>query len=253
MGGDDSGPGSSDRGDEAPAIVSDGGDSSPGTASDGGDGLPGTSSDGGDGSPVTASDGGAGDASVEASACPPPVLYPPSQDGGIYCPFSAATATRVGAQTCANGSQMCCVSPSSNAGVSSCEPFGATCPVPVSSFGVWQCSSPQDCVGAPVDGGGGPLVCCLVSGYTEVANTGAGCPPTYKTAGGFDSVTCTAASQCVGTKQLPNPASDGGMFTDYLTMVCEANEDCVAAGAGSTCTPVLVAGTGVGLCTLNLK
>jgi hypothetical protein len=252
MGGDDSGPGSSDRGDEAPAIVSDGGDGSPGAASDGA--ADDTSVEASaDGSPETASDGGADDASVEASACTPPVLYPPPQDGGIYCPFSAATATRAGSQTCANGSQMCCVSPGSDAVRSSCQPFGATCPVPVSSFGVWQCSSPQDCVGAPVDGGGGPLVCCLVSGYTEVANSGAGCPATYKTAGGFNSVTCTAASQCVGTTQVPNLASDGGTFTDYLAVVCEANEDCVAAGAGSTCTPVLVAGTGVGLCTLNLQ
>ena len=81
-----------------------------------------------------------------------------------------------------------------------------------------------------------------------------GCPAAYKTAGGFASVTCTSASQCVGTMAIPDPASDGGaFFTDYLTVVCEADADCVAAGAGSTCTPVRISGVNVGLCSLELK
>lgn len=250
-GGGDSSLSASD-GSTAPASEAGDGsaaDSSPANASD-----VAAASDAADGATGVASEAGADantDASTDASTCPPPPQLHPSQSGaGIACPFSA---TDGGDQSCATGSAMCCVTPSAAAGASVCQPFGAWCPDPFSSFGVWQCAAPQDCVGAPVDGGGEPLVCCLVSGYAETTNA-PGCPTTYKTAGGFASVTCQAASACAGTAAVPAPGSDGGqVYTDYLTVVCEADADCVAAGAGSTCTPIRVSGVPVGVCTLNLR
>jgi hypothetical protein len=44
-----------------------------------------------------------------------------------------------------------------------------------------------------------------------------------------------------------------GSASDYLDIVCASNSDCVAAGAGSTCTPVILAGVTVGLCAIDLK
>lgn len=186
-----------------------------------------------------------GDSAV-GPVCPAaPELYP-STDAGLYCPFSYVGDA--GAQHCAYGSQMCCLSPATDAGPSDCEAIGSACANP--SFNLWQCASLSDCAG--YDGGGEPAVCCLTAGPAVTTND-AGCPTTYKTEG-FDGMKCVAASACPGgtTTMVPKPG-DAGTYTDYFYNVCESNADCIAMDAGSTCTPIKTSGTGIGTCQLPLK
>jgi hypothetical protein len=152
----------------------------------------------------------------------PPALFPPG-DAGLYCPYDYGPDGG-GAAHCKTGTEMCCLSPSSDAGSSVCEAVGASCTQ--AGFGVWQCSSPAECPGATP-------VCCLTAGPPEADPNCSG----YQKTKGFDSTTCMAAGKCTGTVVV-------GKYTDNLMVVCETQADCTTG----TCTAVKTSGTSIGLC-----
>jgi hypothetical protein len=163
------------------------------------------------------------DSSTADAACAP-TLHVSSPDGGIYCPFSKDFTVDGGEYAyCTTGTQSCCLSPSSDAGLSTCETTGS-CPT---GFSQWQCAGPEDCVGTN-------NVCCLTSGPTESSTT---CTGTLKTEG-FDNTRCTTAGECTGTVEA-------GMYTDDQFITCEQQSDCPS---GKTCTAVKTTGTPIGLC-----
>jgi len=164
-----------------------------------------------------------------------PSLYPvTAPDAGVYCPHSKQGDA--GTLYCANNTQTCCVSTVADGGAATC--MGASA-CTQTNFGPWSCAAPTDCIGAPVDGGGEPLVCCLLAG--PASEETAGCASTWRT-DGFDSMTCMAASACTGQKTV-------GTYKDQYFVVCEANSDCVGSDAG--CTPMETAGSGIGVCNPN--
>jgi hypothetical protein len=178
------------------------------------------------------------DAGTPPTTCAkPPSLHAPSATG-VYCPFSWDNATDAGVKYCSGSTPQCCVSPSSDAGISDCEGTGYC---KDATFKQWQCSAPSDCAGVTSDAGG-PVVCCLVSGAVEPDPN---CNGFQKTKG-LGSVTCKAASQCQGTIQVNS-------FSDVQYVACESQADCAASAAafggdGGTCTPVKTSGTPIGLC-----
>lgn len=183
-----------------------------------------------------------GSTTPDAACAKPPSLHAPS-DAGIYCPYSFNDATDSGIQYCARGTQQCCVSPSTDAGISDCENLGACAN---STFKTWQCSAPSDCAGVAVDGGAdggnGPVVCCLISGKVGADPNCSG----YQKTKGLDSVTCMAASACQGDITI-------GAYPDTHYVACEKQSDCDQTassfgGDGGTCTPVKTSGTPIGLC-----
>jgi hypothetical protein len=184
-------------------------------------------------------DSGTGGDSGSTACAKPPALHVPEADGGVYCPFSYNNVTDAGIQYCSGATPQCCVSPASDAGPSDCEAVGACAN---STFKTWQCSAPSDCAGYPVDGGGEPVVCCLISGPVEADPT---CTGHQKTLG-LDSVACAPASQCVGPITV-------GKYMDVHYVACEQQSDCTASAAafggdGGTCTAVKTSGTPIGLC-----
>jgi hypothetical protein len=184
-------------------------------------------------------DGGTGGDSGSTVCAKPPALHIPEADGGVYCPFSYNNATDAGIQYCSGATPQCCVSPASDAGPSDCEAVGAC---KDSTFKTWQCSAPSDCAGYPVDGGGEPVVCCLISGAIEADPACTG----YQKTKGLDSVSCAPASQCVGPITI-------GKYMDVHYVACEQQSDCTASAAafggdGGTCTAVKTSGTPIGLC-----
>ena len=177
---------------------------------------------------------------MDAACAKPPALHAPS-DAGIYCPYSFNDATDSGIQYCARGTQQCCVSPSTDAGISDCENIGSCSNA---TFKAWQCSAPSDCAGATTDGGAdaGPVVCCLISGAVGADSNCSG----YQKTKGLDSVTCMAASACQGPITV-------GAFMDVHYVACEKQSDCDQTassfgGDGGTCTAVKTSGTPIGLC-----
>lgn len=194
-----------------------------GTDSGGGGGM-GTDSGGG-GNDVDSGGGGGMDAGG-GSCMTPPKLFPPKPDGGMYCPFS--NGGDGGTKYCKTPAQMCCLSPSADAGVSDCEGLAASCTN--ATFKVWECSSPAECAG-----NAGGNTCCLTAGPVEPDPNCSG----YQKTKGFDSTKCMAAAACTGTVMV-------GMYKDNLNIVCEAQADCPAAG--KTCTALKTTGNSIGLC-----
>ena len=178
---------------------------------------------GGGGGDLDAGGGGGMDA---AAACmTPPKLFVPKADGGMYCPFS--NGGDGGTKYCKTPTDMCCLSPSADAGVSDCEQLAATCTNP--AFKKWECSSPVECAG-----NAGGNTCCLTAGPLGPDPNCSG----FQKTKGFDSTKCMAAAACTGSVMV-------GMFKDDLNIVCEQQSDCPG---GKTCTPVKATGTSLGLC-----
>jgi hypothetical protein len=175
----------------------------------------------------TGGDTSTGDDGGDAGCTSPPALHISSADGGIYCPFSKNFDVDGGEYAyCTTGTQSCCLSPSSDAGLSVCTTIG-NCATALPNSEEWQCAGPEDCKS-------GGSVCCLTSGPTE-AN--AECVNTLKTKG-FDNTRCMASqAACSGTV-------DAGMYTDNQFVVCEKQADC----ATGTCTALKTTGTSIGLC-----
>lgn len=171
-------------------------------------------------------DGGGGGTDSGGGTCmTPPKLFPPKPDGGMYCPFS--NGGDGGTKYCKTPAQMCCLSPSADAGPSDCEAVAAACTN--TAFSTWECSAPSECAGNAA----GP-VCCLIAGPLEPDPNCSG----YQKTKGFDATKCMAAGKCTGTVVV-------GKYTDNQTIVCEAQADCPA---GTTCTAVKTSGTSIGLC-----
>ncbi|MGO8992684.1 MAG: hypothetical protein ACLQVI_05110 [Polyangiaceae bacterium] len=201
--------------------------------------------------PTTDSGTPTGDSGNGVTCGKPPEFFAPVADGGIYCPYSFNDATDAGVQYCGAdttsgqnaGLTQCCVSPSTDAGPSVCQAPG-TCTQ--STATIWQCSGSSDCANyyPNTDGGGGPVVCCLVAGKIRPepsTDSHPGCTSTE----GLDSVTCQAASTCTGTVVV-------GTYTDYNYIACQTQNDCIATTAngndGGTCTGVYSSGSPIGLC-----
>ena len=197
------------------------------TTTNGGDPVPGpdaSKADTGGGttpdSSVVVPEGG----NIEAGGgcASPPQLFKPSAKG-LYCPFSKNPDGGTGAAYCTANSQVCCVSPSADAGSSVCAANQGACPAADS---LWQCSAPQEC-------GGGTPVCCLTAGPLEADPNCAG----FQKTKGFYATTCTTAQACTGTV-------DAGKYIDNQYVVCEQQSDCTTG----TCTPLKTSGTSIGLC-----
>jgi hypothetical protein len=166
-----------------------------------------------------------GDTSTTADAACAPALHASSPDGGIYCPFSKDFTVDGGSYAyCTNGTQECCLSPSSDAGLSVCATTG-NC---ATGFSPWECGGPEDCID-PAN-----PVCCLTAGPTEMSTS---CPGTDKTEG-FDGTHCTTAAICTGQVEA-------GMYVDNQFVTCESTADCPA---GKTCIAVKTTGTAIGVC-----
>lgn len=162
-------------------------------------------------------DGAGGDAGACAH---PPKLFPPSS-AGVYCPFSKGDGGK--ALDCTPTSQVCCMSPTADAGSSTCSAPGA-CPT---GWGDWACSAPQECSGSGV-------VCCLAAGPLEADLKCSG----FQKTKGFSSTSCMATAMCTGT-------IDAGKHQDNLYVACEAQSDCPQ---GKTCTAIKTTGTSIGVC-----
>jgi hypothetical protein len=184
-----------------------------------------TGTDGGTQQDSSATDTGTGSDSAIADAACAPELHVSTADGGIYCPFSKDFTVDGGDYAyCTTGTQSCCLSPSSDAGLSTCETTGS-CPT---GFSQWQCAGPEDCVDPSNP------VCCLTAGPTE-SNTS--CVGTLKTKG-FDNTRCTTATECMGTVEA-------GAYIDDQFVTCEQQSDCPT---GKTCLAVKTTGTAIGIC-----
>jgi hypothetical protein len=161
---------------------------------------------------------------ADGGCASPPALFPPKADGGIYCPYSKDFSIDGGkAAYCNVGTEVCCLSPSSDAGLSTCKANSTACPA---GDHVWACSAPQEC--------GGGQVCCLTSGPVEPDPKCSG----YQKTKGFFSTRCAAAAECTGTVEA-------GSFIDNQYIACEAQADCPT---GKTCTAVKTSGTSIGVC-----
>ncbi|HEY1698075.1 MAG TPA: hypothetical protein VGG39_38205 [Polyangiaceae bacterium] len=229
-----------------------GGSSSGGSHNDGGgsDGTAsssGSTSSSGSSSGSTSSSGGGDDGGGSSSgSCKSPSLHPPVDGGGLYCPFSFNDATDSGVVYCTQPGQMCCVSPSTEAGISDCENVGANCTT--NGYTPWQCSAPSDCNGITpitIDGGAssGPVVCCLTAGAL-VADTSSGiCANVQKTKGNAGNV-CMYAADCV-----PGTTVTEGTFTDTRMVACESDPDCANITGNTHCTAVYTIGTQIGVCS----
>ena len=191
-----------------------------GGGSDSGGGGTGTDSGG-----VIDTDSGGGGMDAAVACMTPPKLFVPKPDGGMYCPFSAGGDG--GSKYCKTGTEMCCLSPSADAGSSDCEKQAATCTN--AAFKPWECSSPIECAGNAAG-----TTCCLTAGPVGPDKNCSG----YQKTLGFDSTKCMQAAACTGTVMV-------GMYKDDLTIVCEQQSDCPG---GKTCTAVKTTGTSLGLC-----
>ena len=179
-----------------------------------------------DGSTQPGVDGGTQPGVDGSTPCAsPPKLFVPKADGGMYCPFSKNPDG--GVEYCKTPAEMCCLSPSADAGSSVCEKLAASCTN--TAFSQWECSSPSECAG-----NAGGNTCCLIAGPLEADLSCSG----YQKTKGFDATKCMAAAACTGTVVV-------GKFTDNQTIVCEQQSDCAG---GKTCTPVKTTGTSIGLC-----
>ena len=171
--------------------------------------------------PDTGSDTSTPDTSTSDAGCAsPPKLFPPTE-AGVFCPFGRTDAGK--SEYCTPNSQVCCVSPSSDAGSSTCNTPG-TC---TSGWSTWACASPQECAGSG-------MVCCLQAGVLEPDLKCSG----YQKTKGFTSTTCVSTAKCTGTV-------DAGSFTDTLYVACEVQSDCPQ---GKTCTAIKTTGTSIGVC-----
>lgn len=176
-------------------------------------------------SPDTSTDSGTPDTTTPDAGCvSPPKLFPVKADAGdFYCPFAAKTDG--GKSTyCTDTTQVCCLSPSSDAGSSTCVAQGACT---TAGWSTWGCSAPQDCPGSN-------MACCLQAGPLEADLKCAG----YQKTKGFGASTCMSAAACTGTV-------DAGKGTDNLYVACEQPSDCPQ---GKTCTAVKTTGTSIGVC-----
>jgi hypothetical protein len=140
---------------------------------------------------------------------------------GVFCPFGKTDAGK--SEYCTANAQVCCLSPSTDAGSSTCSAPG-TC---ASGFAEWACAAPQECAGSGV-------VCCLQAGPLEADPKCSG----YQKTKGFNSTTCMPSAKCTGTV-------DAGKVTDTLYVACEAQGDCPQ---GKTCTAIKTSGTDIGVC-----
>lgn len=120
--------------------------------------------------------------------------------------------------------QVCCVSPTADAGSSTCNAPGA-CATGLES---WACASPQECAG------GSGVVCCLQAGPLEADLKCSG----YQKTKGSNSTNCMPTAKCTGMV-------DAGKVTDTLDVACEAPADCPQ---GKTCTAIKTTGTSIGVC-----
>jgi hypothetical protein len=163
-------------------------------------------------------DGGTLDSAVACAN--PPKLFAPSTKG-IYCPYSKGVDG--GAQYCTVKTEVCCLSPSNDAGPSTCAANANACP---QADAVWACSAPEECnVANPV--------CCLTAGPLEADPNCAG----FQRTKGFNNTRCTTAQACAGT-------IDAGKFIDNQFVACTKQADC----ATGTCTPIKTSGTSFGVC-----
>ncbi len=165
------------------------------------------------------SDGSSSDAGTTDACTSPPKLFPPTE-AGVFCPFGRTDAGK--AEYCTPITDVCCLSPSADAGDSVCSKPGS-CPT---GFATWACSSPKEC--------GGNEVCCLQAGPLEPEPK---CPG-YQRTKGFSSITCVPSAKCTGTV-------DAGKFVDDLYVACETPADCPQ---GKTCTAIKTTGTSIGVC-----
>jgi hypothetical protein len=176
------------------------------TKEGGGGGLPeaGPQPDGGGGV-----DGGGGDAAADCGT--PAKLFPPTADGGIFCPFSGPPG---GKNVSCLDTEQCCEN-AKGAGVSTCAPKGSVCPVAGAT--VWECEDPSSCPTGQK--------CCAHS-------SAAGTPVTVgnDTCGPF-------LSKFSGTKCAAACA------TGEL-VVCEQQSECTTG----TCTAVKPKGNSIGVC-----
>jgi hypothetical protein len=189
------------------------------------DGSKGTGTDSG-GNPGTDAGTDPGTDSGGSTCATPPALFEPT-DAGLYCPYDYGPDGG-GAAHCKVGTQICCLSPSTDAGSSVCSASSATPTCAAAGFQVWQCSSPAECAG-----NANGTTCCLTAGPVEADPNCSG----FQKTKGFDSTTCTTPAKCTGTVTV-------GAFTDDLTVVCEKQSDC----ATGTCTPIKTSGTAIGAC-----
>jgi hypothetical protein len=230
-----------------------GGSSSGGSHSDGGSSSGTASSSGGTASSsggTASSSGGtassSGGTGSSSGACKSPSLHPPEDGGGLYCPFSFNDAIDAGVQYCTQPGQMCCVSPSTDAGISDCENVGAACGT--TGFTPWQCSAPSDCTNfnvpvTTVDGGAtsGPVVCCITAGAVGADTSSGICAGVQKTKGNAGNL-CMYQADCQGTVI-------DGQFTDTRYVACEADPDCANITGLTHCTAIYTIGTQIGICT----
>ena len=212
-------PDAATPGDDA-AVAPDGNADDSSTAGDAsfdatGTGDTGAPLDSGDGDAEGDDDGGGN------STCS--VKIHKAANAGILCPKSRTGPAAL--IECQAGSQVCCVSTDEDAGASTCA-AGTTCPAKES---VWACSNPGNCQGST----GGPTCCLTATSLQTDANCAA-----FEQAKGRPSTRCTAASTCGGTVAV-------GKTTESEYVVCLTDGDCPK---GTSCTPVRVLGTGIGLC-----
>jgi hypothetical protein len=157
----------------------------------------------------------------DAGCASPPKLFPTKDGGDVFCPFGKTDAGK--SEYCKPTTQVCCISPSSDAGSSTCSAPGSC----TTGWPSWACSAPSECAGSGV-------VCCLQAGPLEADPNCSG----YQKTKGFTSTTCMASAKCTGTV-------DAGKFTDTLFIACEQPSDCPQ---GKTCTAVKTTGTSIGVC-----
>ena len=153
-------------------------------------------------------DGGGADAAADCGT--PAKLFPPTADGGIFCPFSGPPGKNI---SCLDTEQ-CCEN-AKGAGVSTCAPKGSVCPVAGAT--VWECEDPANCPAGQK--------CCAHSSAAGTAVT-------------VSSGTCgTFLSKFSGTKCAAACA------TGEL-VVCEQQSECTTG----TCTAVRPKNNSIGVC-----
>lgn len=136
-------------------------------------------------------------------------LHPPTADGGMFCPFSAADG---GKNIYCPVADQCCAS-AKGGPPSTCVPKGSACPSPADT--VWQCEDPSDCPSAQK--------CCAHGGD-------AGVTAQVDTCGAY-------LSKFAGTRCAASCAANE-------LVVCEAQSAC----ATGTCTAVKPKGNDIGVC-----
>ncbi len=154
-------------------------------------------------------DAGSGDAANECGMAAK--LHPPTPDGGIYCPFSAADG---GKNVYCTETQTCCETPSGTSPSTCVAGKTDTCPVAKST--AWQCEDPADCPSGQK--------CCAHSGDAGAVTVQADvCGPYLSKFSGTRCASACSAGELV---------------------VCEEQAACPTG----TCTAVKPKGNDIGVC-----